>query len=187
MVDSLHANITKTTPSTLNRRTTIVKSANTTPKTASPFLINKSTFAQQIGRKSFLNRDERTLEKLANLSKVTGDTETVASTAKAKGNYVFTVTEKVEPVNVSPTTLVSFYICQWPHDSPLGSEETLWESHRQWHGGEERAEKIQIGEVFERHFQATAKTNVWTAQLNLVYLAALTVFWRLIVIFWRSK
>ena len=87
-----------------------MKSANTTPKTSSPFLINKSTFAQQIGRKSFLNRDERTLEKLANLSKVTGDTETVASTAKAKGNYVFTVTEKVEPVNVSPTTLVSFYI-----------------------------------------------------------------------------
>lgn len=48
----------------------------------------------QKGRKSFLSRDDKTLEKLVNLTKHSGDGETVANTANTKGSYLFTTTEK---------------------------------------------------------------------------------------------
>lgn len=68
----------------------------TSPAISSPFLINRSIVSQQqhIVRKSFLNRDNKTLEKLANLTKSSGDNGTITTTASNKGNYVFTATEK---------------------------------------------------------------------------------------------
>lgn len=88
------ATITTNTMSAIFRRTTIVKTATNSPKISSPFLINQSAvMSTHVGRKSFLNRDEKTLEKLANLTKASGDGETKA-TATGKGNYVFAATEK---------------------------------------------------------------------------------------------
>lgn len=82
------------TATSIFRRTSIVKSTNTSPHLALQFLINKTESHQQKGRKSFLNRDEKTLEKLVNLTKGSVDGETVATTANSKGHYVFTATDK---------------------------------------------------------------------------------------------
>ena len=66
-----------------------------TPKVSSPFLISKNDLSSgHLSRKSFLNRDSPILEKLAGLSKTGSDGEPILNTAKGKGNYVFTVTEK---------------------------------------------------------------------------------------------
>lgn len=88
------ATMTTKTISSIFRRTTIAKTVTNASKISSPFLINQSTLmSAHVGRKSFLNRDEKTLEKLANLTKASGDGETKA-TATGKGNYVFAATEK---------------------------------------------------------------------------------------------
>lgn len=79
------------------RKTTFIKSsANETPKPQSPFLLGGGALNGTIlaGRKSFLNRDTRTLEKLATLTKVGADGEAIAKTTAGKGNYVFVATEK---------------------------------------------------------------------------------------------
>lgn len=84
-------NATSVVPS-IFRRTSLLKTANTS---SSPFLINQSALmSTHVGRKSFLNRDDKTMEKLVSLTKATGDGETVKSTATGKGNYIFLVTEK---------------------------------------------------------------------------------------------
>lgn len=78
--------------SSIFRRTSLLKTANTS---SSPFLINQSALmSTHVGRKSFLNRDDKTMEKLVSLTKAAGDGETVKSTATGKGNYIFLVTEK---------------------------------------------------------------------------------------------
>lgn len=77
------------------RRTSVVKTATNSPRISSPFLINSSALmTTNVGRKSFLNRDEKTLEKLVHLTKASGDGETIKSTATGKGNYLFVATEK---------------------------------------------------------------------------------------------
>lgn len=92
----------ETVPMTTNaiasifRRTPILTKTINTPQTSSPFLINQSaSMSAHVVRKSFLNRNEKILEKLANLTKASGDGETVkSSTATRGGNYVFVATEK---------------------------------------------------------------------------------------------
>lgn len=87
-----------TTPnivSSILRRTAIVKTATNSSNVSSPFLINQNAMmSAHVGRKSFLNRGEKTLEKLVNLTKASGDGETIkSSTASGKG-FVFVATEK---------------------------------------------------------------------------------------------
>lgn len=86
-----------TSVSSIFRRTSIVKmaAASNSSRMSSPFLINQTAMmSAHVGRKSFLNRDEETLGKLAHLAKATGDGETIKSTATGKGNYVFISTAK---------------------------------------------------------------------------------------------
>lgn len=94
-------------------RTSMLKT--TSPAThSSPFLINRSISSQQqhIVRKSFLNRDTKTLEKLANLTKFSGDSETIANTATHKGNYVFTTTAKKSVSNLTLFLSLSAYVTE---------------------------------------------------------------------------
>lgn len=80
-----------TNPSLSICRKTISKTVKTTSSTAtSPFLLslNGSGLA---GRKSFLNRDVQTLEKLASLTKSSSD-EVISKTNKK--NYIFVAAEK---------------------------------------------------------------------------------------------
>lgn len=85
--------IGKNTTISLFRRSLVVKTAS--PKIVSPFLINRSELnVGHLSRKSFLNRDTLTLEKLVSLTKSATDGDTILNTAKAKGNYVFVATEK---------------------------------------------------------------------------------------------
>lgn len=75
------------------RRISITK-ASVTPKLSSSFLINSTALnSGHLSRKSFLNRDNTTLAKLAGLTKTGSDGEAIINT-KRKGNYVFVATEK---------------------------------------------------------------------------------------------
>lgn len=76
------------------RVTSVVKSVPKGPNMQSPFLIGKSDLLVRKERKSFLSRDDRTLEKLLHLTKGGVDGDNVANTANTKGSYVFTTTEK---------------------------------------------------------------------------------------------
>lgn len=95
--DDKAADASKTIMSTSIRRISIGRPVAVKPKVSSPFLINQSDLkAGHLSRKSFLNRDSPTLEKIAGMSKGSGDGQSYASTAaKGRGNYVFTVTEKI--------------------------------------------------------------------------------------------
>lgn len=78
-------------------------------KTTSPFLISKSDLSiGHLSRKSFLNRDNPLLEKLVGLSKVGNENDAVLKTAKGKGNYVFTTSEKKD---VSSSEYNTFDFC----------------------------------------------------------------------------
>lgn len=89
------ASTTTNIVSSIFRRTSIVKTATISSKISSPFLINSAALmSSHVGRKSFLNRDEKTLEKLAQLTKASGDGEAIKSTATGRGNYLFIATEK---------------------------------------------------------------------------------------------
>lgn len=79
------------------RRTSIVKNVNNSSYIQSPFLIGKTASVQK-GRKSFLGRDDKTLEKLLNLTKTTAGGEAVANTANTKGHYLFTATDKPQVI-----------------------------------------------------------------------------------------
>lgn len=86
-----------TLSSNIHQRIVITKPVVAPPKIASMFLINQNDLkARQLNRKSFLNRDSPTLEKLACLTKSSGDGETISNKAKGKGNYIFLATEKKE-------------------------------------------------------------------------------------------
>lgn len=80
-----------------SRRTAIVKNAVISPYIKSPFLIGKTASIQK-GRKSFLGRDDKTLEKLLNLTKATTGGESVANTANTKGQYLFTATDQPQVI-----------------------------------------------------------------------------------------
>lgn len=87
-------NVSVTLNTSSTKRISFVKPV-ATPKVASPFLISKLDLSSgHLSRKSFLNRDSPILEKLAGLSKIGSDGEMIVNTAKGKGNYVFTATEK---------------------------------------------------------------------------------------------
>lgn len=90
-----NATTTSNVLSSIFRRTAIVKTATNSPTISSPFLINSGALiSARVGRKSFLNRGEKTLEKLVNLTKGTGDGEAIKTTTTGKGHYVFVATEK---------------------------------------------------------------------------------------------
>lgn len=76
------------------RVTSIVKTVANGLGPQSPFLLNQPNAIVQKQRRSFLARDERTLEKLLNLTKTGADGTNVSATVNAKGQYVFTATEK---------------------------------------------------------------------------------------------
>lgn len=94
--DDKAADASKTIMSTSIRRISIGRPVAAKPKVSSPFLINQNDLkAGHLSRKSFLNRDSPILEKIAGMSKGNGDGQSYANTAKGRGNYVFTVTEKI--------------------------------------------------------------------------------------------
>lgn len=93
--------------STSIRRISIGRPVAAKPKVSSPFLINQNDLKiGHLSRKSFLNRDSPTLEKIAGMSKGSGDGEAYTTTKKGRGNYVFAVTEKV-PVRVSRSCYIT--------------------------------------------------------------------------------
>lgn len=96
---SISVTLTHTTPSAFRQISVAQSSA-----VSSPFLLNKTGLDPTFGRKSFLHRDTKTLERLALITKQSGDGETITNISSGKGNYVFVATEK--------KTVSYFPICQ---------------------------------------------------------------------------
>lgn len=92
-MDENQHNNTNQTPNA--RVTSIVRNVANGLGPQSPFLLNQpNAIGLKKERKSFLARDERTLEKLLSLTKMGADGTNVSATVNAKGQYVFTATEK---------------------------------------------------------------------------------------------